>query len=86
MMRTEAQREILYWTVVVGATGVPWMLGWVINWWLGLVVLALLCWLYDRLFVSPDALCMGIPFMVPMASGLAYVGWGGVLLVRWLNG
>lgn len=62
------------------------MLGGGINWWVGLLTLGLLCWRYDRLFVPPGARCLGMPFMIPLASGLAYVGHGGILLVLWLSG
>jgi hypothetical protein len=83
---SQAQREALLWTVVAGATCAPWVLGWSVHWWVGLVALGLFLWLYDRMFVPPGAMCMGIPFMVPLAGGLAYLGWGILLLAVWLRG
>jgi hypothetical protein len=81
----ETQRNLLHWSIVVLATFSPWGLGLALNWWIGLVALGSLCWLYDRLFVPPGHLCMGLPFMFPLTSGLAYLGWGLLMLLGWFR-
>jgi hypothetical protein len=78
------RREYVYWTLIAGATVGPWVLGLTVHWWAGLILLGLLHWAYDRLFVPPGAICMGIPFMLPFTSGILYIGWGLIMLLLWL--
>ena len=84
MTRQEAGWECLHWAVIASATCVPWVLGAAFHWWIGMIALLLLYWAYDRLFIPPGALCMGMPFMLPFTSGMAYFGWGVILLLLWL--
>ncbi len=86
MTRAAVFREAVHWAVVVAATGVPWVVGWGVHWWVGLLAWGAGCWMYDRLFVPPGVMCSGIPFMLPLGSGLAYLGWGVLLLAGWLCG
>ena len=85
-MSSETRRDVLSWAVVAAATGVPWLVGWGVGWWAGLLAIGLLFWLYDRLFVPPGAVCMGIPFMLPLTGALVYLMVGVLRLLHRMVG
>ncbi|MCH8147743.1 MAG: hypothetical protein IH987_07075 [Planctomycetes bacterium] len=76
--------EVFYWFVVVCCTVIPWVLHFFVGWWVALLSIPFLFCAYDRLFVPPGALCMGIPFMIPLSSALALVTFQMAQLAKWI--
>ena len=54
--------------IVAMLTVIPLLAHALVVWWLGLLLGFGSLMIYDKLFVAPGALCMGIPFMFPMAA------------------
>jgi hypothetical protein len=76
--------RLLYFGVICAATVAPLFLHFRVSWWLALITWFGLVTLYDRLFVSRSALCMGMGFTLPLVTGMLLIGMDVVALIRWL--
>ena len=77
-------QRLIYFGVIGAATIVPLFLHVRVSWWLALITWFGLVTLYDRLFVSRTALCMGMGFTLPLVTGVLLIGMDVVALIRWL--
>ena len=76
--------RLIYFGVIGAATIVPLLLHIQVSWWLALITWFGLVTLYDRLFISRTALCMGMGFTLPLVTGVLLIGMDVVAVIRWL--
>ena len=86
-MKPADQRETtcLPIALLAAATVLPWVVQFTVSWWAALLLWFALVALYDRFFVPKGRLCMGIPFMIPLCSGLALIGLDLLHLIKWAH-
>ena len=75
---------VLHGLLILLMTLLPWILGGVFTWWIGLTIIPVLFGIYDWLFVPKGSICMGIAFIWPLASAMFYAAWCILLFAAWL--
>lgn len=74
----------IHWCVIGLCTLGPWILHFGVAWWAALAAIPCAFLLYDRLFVPRGSICMGIPFLIPLASALGLSAFEILLLAKWI--
>ncbi|WDI42770.1 hypothetical protein [Bremerella sp. P1] len=71
------------WMALVISCTAPWVLHFAVGWWAALLAIPCSFLLYDFVF-RREGICMGIPFMLPLASSMVLLLMEVAIFLRWI--